>query len=143
MTGNDVVEAVVCITSIKRSGDLVINGRVVDVKAKISAEKALINSTIEVRYNGIMLQNMVLKVGILFRVSIPLEVANSALDKIAEGADHVISIEPELIRPMSEPSVRVPLSLLRELRGQELGTEMSRRALVKAWAEDRRTGKSS
>jgi hypothetical protein len=143
MTGNDIVEAVVCITSIKRSGDLVINGRVVDVKAKISAEKALINSTIEVRYNGIMLQNMVLKVGILFRVSIPLEVANNALDKIAEGADHIISIEPELIRPMSEPSVRVPLSLLRELRGQELGTEMSRRALVKAWAEDRRTGKSS
>jgi hypothetical protein len=139
----DVVEAVVCITSIKKSGDFVINGRVVDVRAKISAEKALINSTIEVRYKGVILQNMVLKVGILFRVSIPLDVANSALDKIAEGVEHLISIEPELIRPMAEPSVRVPLSLLRELRGQELGTEMSRRSLVKAWSEDRKTGKSS
>jgi hypothetical protein len=85
---------------------------------------------------------MVLKAGILFRLGLPIESANLALDEIADGKNSVLKVQPDLIRPMAEPSVRVPLSLLRELRGQEAGMEMSRRALVKAWSEDRRTGKS-
>ena len=140
---NDFVDTVVCITEIRRRQDAIsIRGRVVDVKAKATAEKALIGSVVEVAYSGIMLPHMIIKVGILFRLGIPLDVANAALDDIADGKDSIVKVEPDLIRPMAEPSVRVPLSLLRELRGQEAGMEMSRRALVKAWAEDRRTGKS-
>jgi hypothetical protein len=136
------VETVVCITDLKRKDALHIKGRIVEVRAKISAEKALTGATVNVKYSGVLLPYMILKIGILFRLNIPLEQANAALDEVAEGKDPVIAVEPELIRPMSEPSARVPLSLLRELRGQELGTELSRRALVKAWSEDRRTGKS-
>lgn len=140
---NDLVDSVVCITEIRRRHDSVsIRGRIIDVTAKATAEKALIGSSVEVSYAGIMLPYMVLKVGILFRLGLPLDTANLALDEIAEGKSAVLKVQPELIRPMAEPSVRVPLSLLRELRGQEAGMEMSRRALVKAWSEDRRTGKS-
>lgn len=140
---DDLVETVVCITDLKKKDALVIKGRIVEVKAKASAEKALIGTTVSIKYAGVMLPHMILKVGILFRLNVPLESANAALDKIADGQEPTIDVEPQLIRPMAEPSARVPLSLLRELRGQELGTEMSRRALVKAWSEDRRTGKSS
>lgn len=140
---NDIVDTIVCITEIRRKQDSFnIKARIIDVKAKATAERALIGATVEVSYSGIMLPYMVLKVGILFRLGIPLDIANSSLDEIADGKNPVIKVQPELIRPMAEPSVRVPLSLLRELRGQEAGMEMSRRALVKAWAEDRRTGKS-
>jgi hypothetical protein len=118
-----------------------IEGRVVDVKAMASAERALIGSTLHVRYEGILLPNMILKTGILFRLSIPIDAANAALDSIADGNAASIIVKPTIIRPMSEPCARVPLSLLRELRGQELGTELSRRALVKTWSEDRSTGK--
>ena len=63
------------------------------------------------------------------------------------GTGHIIAklnalVEPEIIRPMDEPCVRVPLSILKELRGQESGIEYSRRALVRTWSEDRRTGKA-
>lgn len=140
---NDIVDTIVCITEIrKKQESFSIKARVIDVKAKATAEKALIGSMVEVSYSGSMLPYMVLKVGILFRLGIPLEVANSALDEIADGKNPITKVQPDLIRPMAEPSVRVPLSILRELRGQEAGMEMSRRALVKAWAEDRRTGKS-
>lgn len=140
---NDFVDSVVCITEIRRRQDSVsIRGRIIDVKAKATAEKALIGSSVEVSYAGIMLPYMVLKAGILFRLGLPIESANLALDEIADGKNSVLKVQPDLIRPMAEPSVRVPLSLLRELRGQEAGMEMSRRALVKAWSEDRRTGKS-
>lgn len=137
-----IVETTVCITSVsrKRKGTL-IKGRIVDVQARAPAEKALVSAPVEVDYQGVLLPNMVVRSGILFRLGIPLEDANQALDLIADGQDPVLRLSPEVIRPMSEPCPRVPLSLLRELRGQEAGTEMSRRALLKIWSEDRRTGK--
>lgn len=138
------VETVVCITdSVKKDKTFVIRGRIVDLVARASAERALIGSAVSVTYSGVLLPNMVVKTGILFRLSVPIELANAALDEIAEGRDAVIRTEPDVIRPMAEPCARVPLSLLRELRGQEAGTEMSRRALVKTWAEERRTGRKT
>jgi hypothetical protein len=135
------VETTVCVTNSKQTATgLQIRGRVVDVQAK-AAERALVGTTVIVEYSGILLPNMVIRTGILFRLSIPLDKVNAALDEVAEGKEASISVAPEIIRPMAEPCARVPLSLLRELRGQESGTEMSRRALVKTWSEDRRTGR--
>lgn len=136
------VETTVCITDVnRRKKGLLIKGRVVDVRVQASAERALVGTSVDVDYQGVLLPNMVARTGILFRLSIPLAAANEALDAIAEGRTPTIEVAPEVIRPMTEPCARVPLSLLRELRGQEAGTEMSRRALVKVWSEDRRTGK--
>lgn len=140
------VDLIVCITESQGSpykGNLKIKGRIIDVSAQVLGERALVGSVVQISYSGNLLPNMVIKVGILFRVSLPLETANAALDDIANGVppEYTISFTPNLIRPMTEPCVRVPLSLLRDLRGQESFAEMTRRALIKTWSEDRRTGK--
>lgn len=141
---DDVVETTVCITAVERRNKaLSITGRIVDLRVRASAERSLVGAAVKVDYQGVMLPNMVTKTGILFRLPIPLDVANQAIDQIADGAEPTISVTPDVIRPMTEPCARVPLSILRELRGQEAGTEMSRRALVKVWSEDRKTGKGT
>lgn len=137
------VDVVACIVRLtRRERAAVLDSRIVSVKAEVPAEKALIGSRLLVNYSGVLLPNMVLRTGILFRASIPLADANKALDVVAEHGSAEIQISPDIIRPMAEPCARVPLSLLRELRGQEVGTEMSRRALVKMWSEERTTGKT-
>lgn len=106
------------------------------VVAKVPAERALIGQRMRLTYDGVLLAQLALKRGILFRVQMPLLLANAALDRLAQGNPTTIEFQPLFIRPMEEPCVRVPLSLLRELRGQEIGTEYSRRALVSLWNGD-------
>jgi hypothetical protein len=103
------------------------------VVAKVPAERALMGQRMHLRYDGVLLAQLALKRGILFQVQAPLALVNAALDLIAEGKEAPLRFQPLFIRPMAEPCVRVPLSLLRELRGQEIGTEYSRRALVSLW----------
>jgi hypothetical protein len=92
------------------------------------------------QYRGPLLPKMVLRSGILCRTEMPLDVANRALDELAADGTPTALFEPRLVRPLSEPCVRVPLSLLRELRGQEPSTDRQRIALVRAWGDDRKTG---
>lgn len=106
---------------------------IASVVAKAPAERALIGQRMSLVYDGVLLAQLALKRGILFRVQMPLALANEALDKLALGQPTAVKFQPLFIRPMEEPCVRVPLSLLRELRGQEIGTEYSRRALVSLW----------
>lgn len=110
---------------------------VTSVVAKVPAERALIGQRLHLSYDGVLLAQLALKRGILFRVQVPLALANDALDALANGAPKPIEFQPAFIRPMDEPCVRVPLSLLRELRGQEIGTEYGRRALVSLWSTAR------
>ena len=99
---------------------------------------------INLQYSGPILTNLSIRSGILFRLSVPgLEVEKALLAVANEEEPEIVVTEPEVIRPMNEPCVRVPLSILRELRGQEAGIEYSRRALVRTWSEDRRTGKAA
>jgi hypothetical protein len=118
-----------------------IEARIVSVNAKVPAEAALVGLLMKVDYVGYLLPRMSVRSGLLFRAALPLEVAEAALDQVAKDNEPVITCQVSEIRPMAEPCVRVPLSLLRELRGQEARAEMSRRSLVKTWGEDRRTGK--
>lgn len=134
------VDTTVCIIEAKKRK---LRVRVVDVHTRVISERALVGSVLDVEYSGVLLPNMILKTGILFRMSVPLDKLNEALDTIANGAEPTIVLTPEIIRPMAEPCARVPLSLLRELRGQEPNTERVRRALVKTWSEDRRTGRQT
>ena len=110
-----------------------IQALIAGVVAKAPAERALIGQRMSLVYDGVLLAQLALKRGILFRVQMPLALANEALDRLALGEPTAIKFQPLFIRPMEEPCVRVPLSLLRELRGQEIGTEYSRRALVSLW----------
>lgn len=142
--GDTVDVAAVIIDATKRHFDRRIHwtmkARIVAVAAKVPAEKALTGLLLKIRYNGPLVPNLSIRPGILFKVSIPVSVAEKALDEVAEERYPEIAVEPEILKAMPEPCVRVPLSLLRELRGQEIGTEFSRRALVRTWSEDRRTG---
>lgn len=103
----------------------------------------IVGSVIEIKYDGSKVKNLVFHPGMLFRIPIPEGAVETSLDQIASGKDCVLSLTPDILRPMDEPCVRVPLSLLKELRGQEAGIEYSRRALVTTWSKDRKTGHSA
>ncbi len=119
-----------------------IKARIVRVVAQVPAEKALTGLVLNIAYSGPLVPHLSIHPGILFRVSIPLADAEKALDGVAENQAPEIALTPDILKAMPEPCARVPLSLLQELRGQEAGTEFSRRALMRFWSEDRRTGKA-
>jgi len=100
-----------------------------------------VGTTLNIRYAGTVLHQLRLTPGIVFRLSIPKPDVAVALEQIANDQEPELALEPDFIRPMDEPCVRVPLSVLTELRGQEAGIEYARRALVQTWSKDRRTGK--
>lgn len=99
-------------------------------------------TVVNLTYSGPILKNVSIRPGILFRCSLPQREVEQALEQIAQDETPELHVRPEVIRPMAEPCVRVPLSILRELRGQEAGIEYTRRALVQTWSEDRQTGKA-
>jgi hypothetical protein len=104
----------------------------------------LTGTIVNLSYSGPILTNLSIRSGILFRLAMPAVEVEKALLAVARDEEPEVSVkEPEVIRPMNEPCVRVPLSILRELRGQEAGIEYSRRALVRTWSQDRRTGKAA
>jgi len=104
----------------------------------------LVGTLVNLHYAGPIMKNLSIRSGILFRMSLPVEAVEVALSDIVEGMEPTIMVtSSEIIRPMAEPCVRVPLSVLRELRGQEAGIESTRRALVKTWSQDRRTGNAA
>jgi hypothetical protein len=141
-----VVDVVVVLTNIVGPDDQrrwQLKGRIASVQSRMTAEKALVGFEVVLHHQGSVLPGLPLRPGVLCRAALSLEKVNEALDQIAGGLDvetATVVFQPETIRPMAEPCARVPLSLLRELRGQESTTEMTRRALVKVWSEDRRTG---
>lgn len=141
----DVVAVIIDATRrhIDRKHQWTMKARIVRVAAKVPAEKALTGLVLNIIYNGPMVPNLSIHPGILFRVSIPLVQAEKALDDVAAEQQPEITLTPDILKAMPEPCARVPLSLLQELRGQEAGTEYSRRALMRFWSEDRRTGKAS
>lgn len=116
--------------------------RIVTVVAQVHAEHALIGLKARVRFPS--KPWLMPKQGLLVRLQLPVDVAEKALDRLAADEDPE-SIEMEFsttsVKEMNEPCVRVPLSLLRELRAQESVSERSRQALLQAWSRDRRTGK--
>lgn len=104
----------------------------------------LSGTIVNLQYSGLLLKNLNFRPGILFRFAMSSVDVENALAEVAEGREPEITIDsPDIVRPMAEPCVRVPLSILSELRGQEARIEYGRRALVKTWSEDRRTGKAS
>ena len=113
-------------------------GRITHVQTRVTSEKALVGAEVVLLHEGSVLPGLPLRTGLLCRATISLEEANLMLDQVAELQESPLEVRPSAIRPMNEPCARVPLSLFRELRGQESNTEMSRRALVKVWSEDRR-----
>ncbi len=122
-----------------------IRARVITVDAKVHAEHALIGLHITLTYSNPLHFALKLREGMLFRVGLPVDKAEKLLDSIAENVplDSLsLNFEPIIISPMQEPSARVPLSVLRELRGQESVTERVRQAIVHLWSVDRRTGKA-
>ena len=129
--------------NIDRKHQWTIKARIIRVTAKVPAEKALTGLVLNIVYNGPLVPNLAVLPGILFRVAIPLVEAEKALDEVAAETQPEIALVPDILKAMPEPCARVPLSLLQELRGQETGTEFSRRALMRFWSEDRRTGKTS
>ena len=131
------VSVVLALTTVRGR---VLKARIAQVLSRVTAERALIGFEVESIMDGFVLPGLPLRPGVLVKALIPLEIVDKALDQIAEGAPPKLEIPSTSLRCMTEPCARVPLSLLRELRGQEATTEMARRALVKVWAEDRKTG---
>ena len=140
----DVVAVIIDATRkhVDRKQHWTMKARIVRVVAKVPAEKALTGLVLNISYTGPLVPNLSIHPGILFRVSIPLVEAEKALDEVAAEKQPEIALTPDILKAMPEPCARVPLSLLQELRGQEAGTEFSRRALMRFWSEDRRTGKT-
>jgi hypothetical protein len=107
-----------------------VSGRIISVIAQAPAERALIGCPVSIRVAQTQKPRVRLQPGFLIRTELPLITVNNALDSIAsETPDFTIKLTDTIIEPMSEPSIRIPLSLLRELRGQEWQTEQSRRVL--------------
>ncbi len=150
MTIEDVVETVAVLLRTEKLGPKhwALEARIVQVSAKVAAERALVGVVLKMDFTGPMLPHLALKPNVLVRVGVPLDVAERALDAIATTGEEPLGekgIEVQFhalqLRPMAEPCPRVPLSLLRELRGQEASTEMQRRALIYVWSKDRRPAK--
>lgn len=141
----EVVATIINVTNRRDGGSVTwtVDARIVNVVTRFSAEMALVGLPLRVEYAGYLLPRMSLRSGLLFRVGIPISVAEGALDAVAEGKEPVVACTATNVKSMAEPCVRVPLSLLKELRGQEARGERSRQALVRTWSEDRRTGKMS
>jgi len=119
-----------------------VTGRIVNVmRASANAEYALLGYSIKLDYKSSIRQGLVFNPGFLIRTVISMDIVDSFIDKIAAGDTEEPHIVVDEIRPINEPCVRVPLSLFMSLRGQEAVAEMQRRALVRAWSEDRKTGK--
>jgi len=96
----------------------------------------VIGLSAEATFTGPLLPKLVLRPGILVRLAIPEAVIGAALEAYASGeAAHVMRFTTDVLRPMNEPCVRVPITLLRELRGFEARSEYARRALVDACNE--------
>ena len=141
-------EVVTCLITIidanNAGGVWMVHGRVVDVDNKVPAETALCGVRVRVMYRGPMKKHLVFKAGIVLQIGIPLPIAEKVLDIIGDGTepmDIVIeAFEVLAIHLVSEPCARVPISILREMRGFSPKTEMSRRAILQVWSEDRKTG---
>lgn len=131
-------------------GDIwTVRAKVVSVVAKVHAEYALVGTQLQLTLSKpphpTLVTRGTMKSGILFRVEVPVDVAEHALDLIGNNVDIdslVLEFAPTSVRPVAEPCVRVPLSVLRELRSQESTVERTRQALLHAWSQDRRTGKA-
>lgn len=140
------VDVVAAVIEARRDGEWKIRARVISVEAQVPAEHALIGLPLTITFGRTPHSDIVLKPGILFRVGIPVEIAEGVLDAIAAEDDATADkfqavFEAEMLRPMAEPCVRIPLSLLKALRSQEPRAEASRQALLMLWAKDRWTGK--
>ena len=129
--------------TVKEASFPFIHGRITSVKSSRMVDHALTDTTCTVVFRaGKMRKHVVLKPGIIFRVMIPDNVVDDTIRKITDGTKPHDSFEARDIHPINEPCVRVPLSLLMALRGQDGTSEAQRRAVAHAWSEDRRTGRS-
>lgn len=109
-----------------------LHGVIVAVETIYPAERGLVGSSVVIQYAGRILPNQVLKQGLLFTVDVPISEVNALLDARVAGA-LPLHLPVVAISPMKEPCVRVPISLLTELRGQVAATEMSRQAITSIW----------
>lgn len=118
----------------------VIRGRVVRIDAKAAAEWSLVGLQVRIQFEDAAKPHLVLKSGILVRVTLGIDAVNGIINRIADGSDYEELTVTDL-RPLNEPCVRIPLSLFSMLRGQDATSEYERRALETAWSQDRRTGR--
>jgi hypothetical protein len=103
----------------------------------------LSGTRLAISYDGPILPKMSIRSGILFRIALDSDTVAQALETVAQGQVPTMSIMASVIRPLAQPCVRVPLEMLKELRGQEVSLEMAKLALVDAWETDRKTGKAA
>ena len=90
----------------------------------------------------VLLPNVTLGVGNLARIYLDRADIELVLDKVACSDVSVSEVAIENIYPCNTPCVRVPLSLLEELRGQEaFRAERARAAIIETWKTDRHTGR--
>ena len=76
-----------------------------------------------------------LRKGSLFTCSVGHDVVEYLLNCALVGEIDETPVVTSGIQPVHEPCVRVPLSVLRELRGQEGTTEAARSAIVSVWVK--------
>lgn len=92
------------------------------------------------RREKVLLPNVTLKTGNLANVKLTDADLESILDILVSGEDRVHTATVDCIYPMRVPCVRVPLTLLEELRGPYERVDQSRKALIETWRNDRHTG---
>ena len=111
-----------CVRAVRTDGKF--PAIVLSIPSPVARDRALVGCKVMVVTKTVFVRvarNMVVEV----------EASDAALDQLfaAMVDEQPLSITSD-IHPCSEPSVRVPLSLLKELRGQEREAEQQRQVLL-------------
>ena len=111
-----------CVRSTKAGGSF--PARILLVPSPVARDRALVGQGVEVTVKTAFVRvaaNMIVEV----------ELDDATLDLLYDAVvdEQPLTITAD-IHPCSEPSVRVPLSLLKELRGQEREAEQQRQVLL-------------
>jgi len=107
-------------------------GTLIQIDSRLATERALVGCSVDV----LPALDLNMKPGMLFMATVSVEAINAALDELAADREPVLyHVGPIALMP--EPCIRVPVSLLRELRGQDPWTDASRLALVKPFMKPR------
>ena len=111
-----------CVRDVRKDGSF--PARILHVPSPVARDRALVGQKIDVSSKTSFVRiarNMIVEV----------DASDTDLDAlfIAVVDEQPLSIMSD-VHPCSEPSVRVPLSLLKELRGQEREAEQQRQVLL-------------
>lgn len=109
-------------------------GVIIHVVAQVLSERALIGQRII--FWPKKSDNIHFHKGFVLSTDLPLALVEPALNTLSAGGSGPFEAGALDVFSVAEPCVRVPISLLRMMRGQEAYTERQRAALTSMWDKE-------